>query len=319
MLRLTNNIEGDARSRDRLTLLLLGSAIAHGVLVFLVGPRLSFTPATPPAVREIEIADLATLKKLERMAETEDAQNKEEDPNAKFLGEKTQKALKDMRANVVDDFRKKSGAGTTPATPGHKAVAPPQGAKSLADQLKATDVDGIDAANGAQGKPRNWKTLSLRDLTVPADGGLAAATDDRLEDVEKGDRTVLSTREYKYYSYYHRIKELLRQHWKPRVEQKMLLLWNKGKEFGEDELVTRVLVQLDKSGQIRDIARVGSSGVNDLDDAAVESFQRAAPFPNPPKGIIEADGIVRIRWDFILKTEAAPRIQFQTNRQPSRY
>ena len=42
----------------------------------------------------------------------------------------------------------------------------------------------------------------------------------------------------------------------------------------------------------------------------MEAFQQAGPFPNPPKGMLDADGFVRIRWDFILKAEAAPRINF---------
>jgi protein TonB len=97
----------------------------------------------------------------------------------------------------------------------------------------------------------------------------------------------------------------------------MLSLWGRGKSLKEDELITRVLVTLDDGGKIRKIARISSSGVVELDEAAIESFEQAAPFPNPPKGIIEPDGLVRIRWDFILKTESAPRIQFQRAGQPN--
>jgi protein TonB len=39
----------------------------------------------------------------------------------------------------------------------------------------------------------------------------------------------------------------------------------------------------------------------DLDSAAVEAFRQAAPFPNPPKGMVEADGTIKIRWDFVLE------------------
>jgi protein TonB len=46
---------------------------------------------------------------------------------------------------------------------------------------------------------------------------------------------------------------------------------------------------------------VGESGVKDLDDAAVEAFRAAEPFPNPPKGIVDADGTIKINWDFILE------------------
>ena len=43
------------------------------------------------------------------------------------------------------------------------------------------------------------------------------------------------------------------------------------------------------------------SGLRDLDEAAVDAFREAAPFPNPPQGIVEKDGTVKIRWDFVLE------------------
>ena len=46
---------------------------------------------------------------------------------------------------------------------------------------------------------------------------------------------------------------------------------------------------------------LNDSGIRDLDDAAVEAFKEAAPFPNPPEGIVESDGTIKIRWDFILE------------------
>ena len=63
--------------------------------------------------------------------------------------------------------------------------------------------------------------------------------------IAEGNRTILSTREYRYYSYYHRIKELLRQYWKPMVEQKMVKVWARGRVINNDEVTTRVLVLLD--------------------------------------------------------------------------
>jgi protein TonB len=75
--------------------------------------------------------------------------------------------------------------------------------------------------------------------------------------------------------------------------------------------VTKVLVLLDSKGNINRVQKLVGSGFNDLDDAAIEAFQKAAPYPNPPKGIVDADGFVRVRWDFILQTSSGPRIQFQ--------
>jgi TonB family protein len=61
------------------------------------------------------------------------------------------------------------------------------------------------------------------------------------------------------------------------------------------------VIFLDGRGTLVRVKVLSASGMTDLDDAAVEAFKAAAPFPNPPKGIVEADGFIKIRWDFILE------------------
>ena len=69
----------------------------------------------------------------------------------------------------------------------------------------------------------------------------------------------------------------------------------------EEDRITRVIIILDDGGILQGVQVLEESGVRDLDDAAVEAFRAAAPFPNPPKGIIEDDGTVKIHWDFVLE------------------
>ncbi len=76
----------------------------------------------------------------------------------------------------------------------------------------------------------------------------------------------------------------------------MLSLWGRGKNMKEDELVTRVLVTLDDVGKVRKIARITSSGVMELDEAAIESFERAGPFPNPRKASSNPMASFAFRW-----------------------
>lgn len=257
-----------------------------------------------------------TLPKATEMAETTDANNRKLDPNAKVLSDHTQTVEKQTRAKAIDDFRKKQGTGMKSQSTEVAAIPPTgeqQKEKSTTEKPENTEGDQAlpkEENNKTAGIKRDWKTLSLKDLSV-GDGAPTAASDDHLKDYDSGEDTVLSTREYRYFSYYTRIKELLRQYWKPNVEQRLYKMWAKGRSLSDDEIVTKILVLLNDNGQIQKISRIGSCGFAELDEAAVEAFQRAAPFPNPPKGIIEADGFVRIRWDFILKTEASPRIQFR--------
>lgn len=280
---------------------------------------IELTPAPPeqnlPQTKAAAVPKPKMKPKEMEMAETEESKNHAIDPNAKFLSDHNQTADKQTKAKTVDDFRDKQGTGmkSEARKDSTKNYIPATGNPNETEpnsDLEVATGEGITKTDKTKGVKRDWKTLSLKDLSVNGDGGAMAASDDRLNGVEEGDRTVLSTREYRYFSYYHRIKELLRQYWKPNVEKKMYLLYEKGKTFGDDEMVTRLLVLLSPEGHIAKISRVGSSGVADLDEAAVDAFQKAGPFPNPPKGIIDPDGFVRINWEFILKTEAAPTIQF---------
>jgi protein TonB len=65
---------------------------------------------------------------------------------------------------------------------------------------------------------------------------------------------------------------------------------------------TEIMVVLDPNGKIVQVEVIGESGTQSLDTAAVEAFNRAGPFPNPPRGLVGSDGRVRIKWEFILKT-----------------
>ena len=50
-----------------------------------------------------------------------------------------------------------------------------------------------------------------------------------------------------------------------------------------------------------DIVLKSTSGVKELDEAAVESFNQAGPFPNPPKGMLK-NGKATIDWGFVVNT-----------------
>src|SRR5690606_20044794 len=127
-------------------------------------------------------------------------------------------------------------------------------------------------------------------------------SDDHLKQVKSGLQTLLSTREFVYYSYYKRIKDQIRQHWEPGVREKVKIIYKQGRNIASaKDRVTQLLVTLDRDGTLIRVDVLGPSGVIDLDAAAVEAFESAAPFPNPPDGIVEADGTIKIRWDFVLE------------------
>ncbi len=80
-------------------------------------------------------------------------------------------------------------------------------------------------------------------------------------------------------------------------------MYRRGRTPASDrEHLTRTLVTLDQRGEIVRIQIIEESGSRDLDDAAIKAFNKAGPFPNPPSGLIEANGLVQIQWQFVLRT-----------------
>ena len=147
-----------------------------------------------------------------------------------------------------------------------------------------------DAAEGGQEGPRGTGDMSK--------------SNDYVKDVDQGLETLLNTREFKYYSYYNRIRRQLAQHWEGKVREKLSKMYKENRapaNLSEDR-ITKVIVVLNQAGNLVKVQILSDSGLRDLDDAAVEAFRAAAPFPNPPKGIVESDGTVKIRWDFVLES-----------------
>ena len=311
-------------SQNGIWLTVLLSIVSHAAILFF------YTPLASSDLNEIKEKDLIEITDYRdylnknralkvpspktkipesQIAETEKADNNLVDPSATFLGAQNQRVEKQTRAEQIDDFRNKQGTGAK-GIPTTTEMIPPTSADMGREEPLSEDGVSLTEAPKKMGVKRDWKTLSLKDLSVGGDGQSLAATDDKLN-VDRGEQTLLATREYKFFGYYQRIKELLRQYWKPNIEHQMARIWGKGKQINEDELVTRVLVLLDENGGIAKISKLASSGYIELDEAAVQAFQSAGPFPNPPKGMLDPDGLVRINWDFILTTDNGPRIRFR--------
>ena len=127
-------------------------------------------------------------------------------------------------------------------------------------------------------------------------------TNDFLEDIPLGDFTKLNTQEYEFYGFYNRIKEKLEQFWGLNIQEKAQKIYKSGRSLASDRnLITGLTIAINSKGEIVDIMVKSPSGIKELDDAAIESFNRAGPFPNPPKGMIR-NGKAIIEWGFVVNT-----------------
>lgn len=233
---------------------------------------------------------------------------------AKFLSEKNQIFKEQKVAKTIGSFQE-AGKGVLDGKELEKAQA-----KTTQAQTKQSEM--IEREK----KRLEKKAVSLSDLAVEAkelvtmeeqfaspfqalgaedatsDSSGLAKNNDFIEDLPLGDVTQLNTQEYMYFGFYHRIRQKLEQHWGNTLQEKADYLFRRGGRMPANEnMITALVVTMDHAGQIIDVKVKSTSGINELDSAAIESFNRAGPFPNPPEGMVK-NGKVQIEWGFVVKS-----------------
>ncbi|MFT3707622.1 MAG: cell envelope integrity protein TolA [Archangium sp.] len=160
---------------------------------------------------------------------------------------------------------------------------------------------GEDASAGRIGKAG---VLNLLPSAAVVDKITGAAPNDFLKDVDEGDGTYLSTREWKYASFFNRVKQSVGQNWTPT--EQLRLRDPTGQIYGGRDRYTILNVTLDGNGRLKDAFVDKSSGLDFLDLEAIKAFERAQPFPNPPPGLLANDQTVRFQFGFYLELSGRP-------------
>jgi len=273
------------------------SFLIHKIAPIIQPPKqveVEFVETPPP--QKVVRSKKPQIQATDQIVEQKDQINEEVDENTRFLSAHNQKVLKQTKAERSGKFLNTAQGGK------------PDEGKKDGDKKQKKDTDK-KAEEKEAGELPELKDLAPKFSMTPGPKapdsdktGDPSQTDDYLKDVNTGMQTLLSTREFVYYSYYARIKEAIRQHWEPNVREKVKIIYRQGRSIASaKDRVTQVLVTLNANGDLLKVEVLTQSGVEQLDSAAVEAFKAAAPFPNPPKGMVEADGTIKIRWDFVLE------------------
>lgn len=301
------------RSTDRFRHFIFVSLALH--VLFFAGLFVAQKIIPQAAVETLEISlltdeELQALhntqqpESLKQIVETNpDEANNTLAENAQYLSAKDNRVEKETRAQYGEQFknsqRQKSASASSESAPTKKTTQ-----QNKNSQKKTTPQlfdDGFNAYQ-ALSEQQNFQ-LQQQARQLAAAGGDASSTNDNLPDAEESLQTRLNTREYKYYSYYSRIKNQLNQWWVPAVQQKFAVLMKQGRTVASEESkVTKLIIVLNDRGLLVNVKVLAESGVRELDEAAIEAFRSAAPFPNPPRGMIEPDGTVQIRWDCVVES-----------------
>jgi TonB family protein len=119
---------------------------------------------------------------------------------------------------------------------------------------------------------------------------------------EEGARTILNSDRHRFADFFMKVKRDLEVHWDPSGVHRR----NdpSGERFGVKDRYTILLVTLDPAGRLQSLVTSRPSGLDFLDEEARRAFRIAAPFLNPPAGLVGKDGVIRFEFGFYFEITA---------------
>ena len=290
---------------NKFKLFIAFSVVLHLVLLVSQAPSLDITNAlSKPEETIIKLQLLNNTKTKRQIVQTQESKNN--------LEKKLKDAYLGKKDNIVDRQTKAATIGSFKSA-----------AKGVKDGLKENKQRKSKVK-----KRKNLKNLKMSDLAIAPNfkrmdvakreeqissqrKGLKNGTskqsglsrsNDFIRDVPLGDFTKLNTQEFAFYGFYHRIRQKLEQFWGVNIQEQAEKIMKSGRSIasGQNHL-TSLIISLNSKGEIVKVRIKSTSGLKELDEAAVKSFNQAGPFPNPPKGMIK-NGYATIEWGFVVNT-----------------
>ncbi len=122
---------------------------------------------------------------------------------------------------------------------------------------------------------------------------------DDIPEVRAGGFTALNTNQFIFYTFYSRINEQIGNRWVENIQNILYRTPNYIlKEWANKDQVTQVEILLTPQGKFVKAIIFHHADNRVIDDAAVSAFRRAAPFTNPPSGLVSRDGYIHLLYSF---------------------
>jgi len=180
---------------------------------------------------------------------------------------------------------------------------------------------GEEAPDGALGR------LGADAAPRPAGGGLPAggspalmptseqlahvvggSTQDYLRDVDEGEETALNSKKWRFATFFNRVKKQVAEHWHP--EEAYHRRDPNGVIYGHQNRYTELRIQLKADGHLANVGVGLPCGLEFLDDEAITAFKEAQPFPNPPRQLLERDGLITFHFGFLYDLNGPPQMKW---------
>lgn len=283
------------------------SFIAHISLMpskfdFLSGIDLSALKEKKEKRIKLRFAKPEQKKKLNQIVATE-KRNLDIQKESSYLSEFNNSTERETKAKRIGSFNKAGKGNAEIDTKAQKAQKKKitKTKNKVKKKKKGSKISFADFKFTEQTKELKQQVAQVKgQKNGDANSRGLAQSNDYLEEVPLGDMTQLNTKEFKYYGFYFRIKQKLEQYWGKSLKEKLSNIHRrKGRFPASEKHITALKVIMDSKGNIVRVHLKSSSGVQELDEAAIESFNNAGPFPNPPKGMIK-NGRASVEWGFAV-------------------
>ncbi len=132
----------------------------------------------------------------------------------------------------------------------------------------------------------------------------SSSSDDALLDVkERGEETLLNSRKFQHWDFFNTVKNRVRKHWHPASVYRRRD--PTGKVYGIKDRLTVVQVTLSANGKLQRLTTVKDSGVDFLDVEARRALRKAAPFTNPPTGLVNKHNAITFQFGFLFEISSS--------------
>jgi TonB family protein len=271
------------------------SFLLHFALFLVAFYYLAHSPKTiapeEPITLEIVEAPTAKAKRIENVTVRKQIVQKSEGQEVKEA--KKDSYLSDKTRTVVAEH---SASHMGEVTPQAKSSEVKEEVQAHPKPVKLSDI-GVKLSPKLKPdftKQRNWAS---------AQTGEALRGGQYIQGMKEDETSALNTKEFVFYSYFERVRKQLDQAWQPLLREQIQRIYKTGRKLAShSDYVTKTRITLNLKGEIVRVQLEEESGTTDLDKVAVDALNKAGPYPNPPKGLVDISGLVEIRWDFILKT-----------------
>jgi hypothetical protein len=242
------------------------SLVIHFALLFLLSKDFVWLSDSPQDEQWVEV-ELTPVNQLPVLDVPQPA-TKEVPDKANFASDKNTKVLEESSG------REQSQESLTTRRPRAPSKSKPESfSLSQADILK----EGFER-----------QTLSDEQRGAPSEAFLRK--------LRRGDELKVNAQLFDYGQYINRMRDKLSQRWNARsvISPEM---------WSQRVVQVSVAVILDKAGEIVELRNLATSRFKAYDEEALRTLRESGPFPNPPKSLIQEDGLVYMTWNFTLNLD----------------